>query len=135
MARSLILKSLIVVGVLSLVAVMLAVGSYQLGFQRGANSAPAREVIADESIYTVTYSIGDLLADSNSTDDRVKIFDTVIDRIVATASPASWLENGGKTGEIQPFPTNDSIVVSQSALVHSQVANVLDGMRKERGRN
>ena len=41
-------------------------------------------------------------------------FDSLIDLIVSTVEYDSWMENGTGEGEIQPFPTNLSLVISQT---------------------
>ena len=45
-------------------------------------------------------------------------FDSLIDLIVSTVEFDSWMENGTGEGEIQPFPTNLSLVISQTQRVH-----------------
>jgi general secretion pathway protein D len=58
-------------------------------------------------------------------------FDSLIDLITSTVNPDSWKEGGG-TGEgtIAPFPTNLSIVVSQTEEVHKDIADLLDQLRR-----
>ena len=57
-------------------------------------------------------------------------FDSLIDLIVSTVEPDTWTENGGGEGEIQPFPTNLSLVVSQTQEVHEQIADLLEQLRR-----
>ncbi|MCC6493027.1 MAG: general secretion pathway protein GspD [Pirellulales bacterium] len=57
-------------------------------------------------------------------------FDSLIDLITSTVEHDSWMENGTGEGEIQPFPTNLSLVVSQTQRVHEQIADLLDQLRR-----
>jgi general secretion pathway protein D len=57
-------------------------------------------------------------------------FDSLIDLIVSTVDHDSWMENGTGEGEIQPFPTNLSLVVSQTQRVHEQIADLLEQLRR-----
>lgn len=57
-------------------------------------------------------------------------FDSLIDLIVSTVEHDSWMENGTGEGEIQPFPTNLSLVVSQTQRVHEQIADLLEQLRR-----
>jgi hypothetical protein len=57
-------------------------------------------------------------------------FDRLIDLIVSTIEHESWMESGTGEGEIQPFPTNLSLVISQTQRVHEQVADLLEQLRR-----
>ena len=57
-------------------------------------------------------------------------FDSLIDLIVSTVEYDSWMENGTGQGEIQPFPTNLSLVISQTQPVHEQIADLLEQLRR-----
>ncbi len=57
-------------------------------------------------------------------------FDSLIDLIVSTVEHESWMENGTGEGEIQPFPTNLSLVISQTQSVHEQIADLLEQLRR-----
>ena len=56
-------------------------------------------------------------------------FDSLIDLIVSTVEHDTWMENGTGEGEIQPFPTNLSLVISQTQRVHEQIADLLEQLR------
>ena len=56
-------------------------------------------------------------------------FDTLIDLITSTTAPESWDTVGGP-GAIEPFPTNLSLVISQTQDVHDQVADLLEQLRR-----
>ena len=56
-------------------------------------------------------------------------FDTLIELITATISPDSWEDVGGE-GSIQGYPTNLSLVVSNTQDVHEQIADLLDQLRQ-----
>jgi general secretion pathway protein D len=57
-------------------------------------------------------------------------FDSLIDLITSTVEHESWMENGTGEGEIQPFPTNLSLVISQTQRVHEQIADLLEQLRR-----
>lgn len=56
-------------------------------------------------------------------------FDTLIELITSTISPDSWDAVGGP-GAIEPFPTNLSLVISQTQDVHDQIADLLTQLRR-----
>ncbi len=56
-------------------------------------------------------------------------FDTLIELITATIAPDTWDDVGGQ-GSIQGFPTNLSLVVSQTQEVHEQIADLLEQLRR-----
>jgi general secretion pathway protein D len=57
-------------------------------------------------------------------------FDSLIDLITSTVASESWAENGGGQAEIRPFPTNLSLVISQTQAVHEQIADLLEQLRR-----
>ena len=57
-------------------------------------------------------------------------FDSLIDLIVSTVQHDTWMENGTGEGEIQPFPTNLSLVISQTQNVHEEIADLLEQLRR-----
>ncbi|MDA1051586.1 MAG: general secretion pathway protein GspD [Planctomycetota bacterium] len=56
-------------------------------------------------------------------------FDTLIELITSTIKPDTWDEVGGP-GAIEPFPTNLSLVISQTQDVHEQIADLLEQLRR-----
>ncbi len=56
-------------------------------------------------------------------------FDTLIELITTTIEPQSWDDVGGP-GAIESFPTNLSLVVSQTQEVHEKIADLLDQLRR-----
>jgi general secretion pathway protein D len=56
-------------------------------------------------------------------------FDTLIDLITSTIAPTTWDTVGGP-GSIEGFPTNLSLVISQTQDVHEQIADLLDQLRR-----
>ena len=56
-------------------------------------------------------------------------FDSLIDLITSTVKPTSWDEVGGP-GSIHPFPTNLSLVVSQTQEVHEEIVDLLEQLRR-----
>ncbi len=57
-------------------------------------------------------------------------FDSLIDLIISTVATETWAENGGGEAEIRPFPTNLSLVISQTQAVHEQIADLLEQLRR-----
>jgi general secretion pathway protein D len=57
-------------------------------------------------------------------------FDSLIDLIVSTIASETWAENGGGEAEIRPFPTNLSLVISQTQAVHEEIADLLEQLRR-----
>ncbi|MCA9262501.1 MAG: hypothetical protein KDA60_01585 [Planctomycetales bacterium] len=56
-------------------------------------------------------------------------FTTLTDLIEATVEPDTWEAQGG-TGSMEGFPTNLSLVVSQTQEVHEKIADLLDQLRR-----
>ena len=56
-------------------------------------------------------------------------FQSLIDLIQNTVAPQSWNTVGGQ-GAIQPFPTNLSVVISQTQEVHDEIADLLQQLRR-----
>ena len=57
-------------------------------------------------------------------------FDSLIDLITSTIATETWAENGGGEAEIRPFPTNLSLVISQTQAVHEEIADLLEQLRR-----
>jgi general secretion pathway protein D len=56
-------------------------------------------------------------------------FDTLIELITSTIAPDSWDAVGGP-GAVESFPTNLSLVISQTQDVHDQIADLLEQLRR-----
>lgn len=56
-------------------------------------------------------------------------FDTLIELITSTIAPDTWDAVGGP-GAIESFPTNLSLVISQTQDVHDQIADLLAQLRR-----
>lgn len=56
-------------------------------------------------------------------------FDSLIDLIKTTISPQSWDDVGG-AGAIEPFPTNLSLVISNTEEVHDRIVDLLAQLRR-----
>jgi len=56
-------------------------------------------------------------------------FDTLIELLTSTVAPDTWDAVGGP-GAIEPFPTNLSLVISQTQDVHDQIADLLAQLRR-----
>jgi hypothetical protein len=86
---------------------------------------------SNESLIVKSYTVGDLITLHATTDVLTsQSFDQLIDLIIATVEHDSWMENGAGWGEIQPFPSNKSLVVSQTERVHQQIADLLEQLRQ-----
>jgi general secretion pathway protein D len=57
-------------------------------------------------------------------------FESLIELIVSTVAADTWAENGGGEAEIREFPTNLSLVISQTQAVHEQIADLLEQLRR-----
>lgn len=57
-------------------------------------------------------------------------FDSLIDLIVSTVATDSWAETAGGSAEVRPFPTNLSLVISQTQAVHEEIADLLEQLRR-----
>ncbi len=57
-------------------------------------------------------------------------FDSLIDLIVSTVATETWAENGGGEAEVVAFPTNLSLVISQTQAVHEEIADLLEQLRR-----
>jgi general secretion pathway protein D len=57
-------------------------------------------------------------------------FDSLIDLIVSTVATETWAENGGGEAEVRPFPTNLSLVISQTQAVHEEITDLLEQLRR-----
>jgi general secretion pathway protein D len=56
-------------------------------------------------------------------------FQSLIDLIETTVAPDTWDTVGGP-GSISPFPTNLSLVISQTQEVHEQISDLLEQLRR-----
>ncbi len=115
----------------TLLFAMLCVAGYFGGYRSGFDSGKADRQAG--AFVVRSYPIADLITlddDKDPATTKTKGMDQVIDLIIATVSHDSWMENGTGEGEIQPFPTNASLVISQTQRVHMQVAALLDQLRK-----
>ncbi|MCA9260835.1 MAG: M48 family metalloprotease [Planctomycetales bacterium] len=100
---------------------------------------------ADEKLFVVTYNVADLVkplptSGVNVTSGQLLTmaiepqippdFDSLIDLIVSTVAHDSWMKSGVGQGELQPYPTKLSLVVSQTRSVHQQIADLLAQLRR-----
>ncbi len=97
-------------------------GGYRSGFDRGRYDR--------SQIYVVSYPVGDLVTNPVTGIATSADFDTLVELIVTTASPQDWMENGTGSGEIQPFPSNLSLIISQTRDNHQAIAKLLGQLRK-----
>ncbi|MBN2025034.1 MAG: general secretion pathway protein GspD [Pirellulales bacterium] len=57
-------------------------------------------------------------------------FDTLIELITTTIEPESWAEVHGGPGQIREYPTNLTLVVTQTEDVHEEIVDLLDQLRR-----
>jgi hypothetical protein len=121
-------KPLVRFSIAALLFIMLCLGGYlggyRVGFQAGLTKA------TDSQLIVLTYPVADLIQPSNSLAASSANFDTLIDLIVTTIAPNAWMESGTGNGEIQPFPSNVSLVISQTQANHKAIAALLAHLRK-----
>ncbi|HEV7280199.1 MAG TPA: hypothetical protein VGN57_08305 [Pirellulaceae bacterium] len=93
-----------------------------------------RDRLADDKLYEEVYSVGDLMHDRLNkrpgealSDAEVKaVFDQLIREITQTVDPSGWPEFGGTGGaSLRGFPTNRTLVVTQTAGNHAEIASYL----------
>ena len=87
---------------------------------------------------TITYAVGDLvipakpaLVGGPGATRTCTTEDKLIKLICATVQPRSWSDRGGRA-TIDYFPLTMSLVVSQTAAVQEQVADLLEQLRRTR---
>jgi hypothetical protein len=118
-------------------ALAMLIAVVTVGYNRGydAGYVSAEPPPTSTALLQIVYPVGDLVTpvmtppEEGSTPAAVD-FDRLIDLIVATVEHDSWMESGTGEGEIQPFPTNLSLVISQTQRVHEQVADLLEQLRR-----
>ena len=109
----------------ALLFLMLCLGGYLAGYRIGYRQGLSN----GEGVVYIrrVYPVGDLVTSPMT---KIADFDSLIDLIVTTISPTDWMENGTGDGEIQPFPSNLSLVVSQTKGNHAAIAALLARLRK-----
>jgi hypothetical protein len=96
----------------------------------------------DNTYYTVTYSVADLVVlppklvlDETSSWTKKPVaseppdFDTLIDLITGTVKPETW-EDVGERGTVRPIQASLSIVVTQTQEVHKEIISLLAQLRR-----
>ncbi len=115
----------------SLLTLMLAttcVAGYFSGWRWGAQERT--QDISDTTFSTQVYQVSDLVTPiPGKTGAASADFDPLVELIVSTIEHDSWLENDTGIGEIQTFPTNLSIVVSNTGKTHDGIAELFQQLR------
>jgi hypothetical protein len=126
-------------------AVLILAALVWLGYRRGhrdgyAAATPPTSASSGQ-LKIVTYAVADLVYPIGSDTPTAAPpgpgsypqpgadFDPLIDLIVSTIDSETWQENGTGEGEIMSFPSNLSLVVSQTRQVHEQIADLLQQLR------
>ena len=110
----------------------LATLGFRAGYRRGYEPEELAAQLTSNSLVRVVYPVADLVlpVGHQETGSSVADFDSLIDLIVSTIERDSWMENGMGSGEIQPFPANKSLVISQTQRVHQQISDLLNQLRR-----
>lgn len=111
--------------------VVLAIFGYREGYRRGYEPKQLAPITTN-SLVVKTYPVADLVTPvGGNVPSKLPLdFDPLIDLIVSTIEHESWMENGTGEGEIRPFPSNASLVISQTQRVHEQIADLLQQLRR-----
>ncbi len=123
-------------------AVTLLIALCVIGYRRGYRKGHEREAppAVSNALIVKTYPVADLVTpigvkaaegkrDGSKLVAKEADFDELIELIVSTIEHDSWMENGTGEGEIQPFPSNHSLIISQTQRVHEQIADLLEQLR------
>jgi hypothetical protein len=77
------------------------------------------------------YPVGDLLRAPGAGADTEADYDSLRDIIILNVAPETWRDVGGP-GQVRELPVIQSVVLSQTADVHKQIARLLTDLRKSR---
>jgi hypothetical protein len=129
------------VGVAVLILAALVWLGYRRGHHEGYAAATPPTSTSTGQLKIVTYPVADLVYLKGSDTPAAAPpgpgsypqpgadFDSLIDLIVSTIDTETWQDNGVGEGEIMPFPSNLSLVISQTQRVHEQIADLLQQLR------
>jgi hypothetical protein len=120
-------RSLFRFSIARLLFLMLCVGGYLGGYRTGYSSG--KQAADDALISLISYPVGDLLSPT-ATGAAAGDYDFIIDHIVRTVSPNSWMNSGSGEGEIQPFPNGRCLIIAQNRVAHEKISALLEVMRK-----
>ncbi len=115
---------------MTLMLLFTCIAGYFSGWRWGA--LQRQQEILDATFTTQVYQVGDLVTPLSGKTAAVASLDPLVELIVSTVVSESWMENGTGNGEIQPFPTNLSIVVSNTGKAHDEIAELLQQLRRLR---
>lgn len=114
-------------------------GELRLRFDlSSARQTPVRiRPVGREHRYVVVYRVANLIVPKpgvvGGQAGKSKIdamdFGRLIELITTTIAPESW-DSAGGAGAIEPYPTNLSIVVSQTSSVHQEIADLLEQLTR-----
>lgn len=116
--------------VAALLLTALATFGFHAGYQRGYEPEAIAAQATSNSLIRKVYPVADLVTPVENARTTAPDFDSLIDLIVSTIEHESWMENGTGEGEIQPFPINKALVVSQTQRVHGQISDLLEQLRR-----
>jgi hypothetical protein len=109
--------------------------------------SPTKVRKVEPVLYKRVYSVSDLVAPiprrvvvstdggaafSDAPSELEADFDALIEQITGTVSPETW-EKAGGPGTVVPWPNNLSVVVSQTHLVHEEIVDLFEHLRRFQG--
>lgn len=121
-------KSWLRFGIGTLLFLMSCVAGYLTGFRFGTDEK--QQQVRRQTITTSVYAVGDLVSLDPDAQVVLADFDSLVDLIVSTVASDTWLENGGPSGDIRPFPSNKSLVITASGAVHDELSELLEQLRR-----
>ena len=80
-------------------------------------------------LYRVVYVVNDLPVFKDSKTGKEFDATLLMAHIQNTVEPDSWMSSGKGDAEMQPFPKNNSLVVSQTQANHEKLRNLLESLR------
>lgn len=110
----------------TLLLLMSCTAGYLAGYRWGGQDKS--DDIAAGTNSSRTYYVGDIVSPSPA-EHGDKVFNELIDLIVASVRPEEWSENGGVGQDLRPFPGNMSLIVSAKGATHVELARFLETLR------
>jgi hypothetical protein len=105
--------------IIGLLALMIAVAGI-------SNAADEKKDVLIRRVYAVA----DLPVFKDSNDGPEFDATILLAHIQSTVEPESWMSSGKGEAEMQPFPKNHSIVVSQTQANHEKLVDLLESLRQ-----
>jgi hypothetical protein len=98
---------------------------YRTGFDVGQQGGSEARLIVK------SYPVADLIVASGPLGGFAQPdFDSLVDLTQTTVAPETWASNGMGSGKIRVYPSNLSLMISQTADVHADVALLFQQLRE-----